>query len=39
MAELIDKDRSYQHGDRVTIEYPKGTDTAVKIDGEPRQKR
>ncbi|MDA2912771.1 hypothetical protein MYX77_02210 [Acidobacteriia bacterium AH_259_A11_L15] len=39
MAELIDKDRSYQHGDRVTIEYPKGTDTAVKIDGKPRQKR
>lgn len=39
MAKLIDEERSYRHGDRVTVVYLKGTDTTVKIEGKPRQKR
>ncbi len=37
MAKQIDADRSYQHGDRVSVEYLDGTEVALKIKGKPRQ--
>lgn len=35
MAELWDRNRPYQHGDRVEIRYLAGSNTAVKIKGKP----
>jgi len=35
MAELCDRNRPYQYGDRVEIHYLAGSDTAVKIKGKP----
>lgn len=35
----FDQNKLYQHGDRVEIEYLAGSDKAVKIKGEPGQKR
>jgi len=37
--EQFDDNKIYQHGDRVEIEYLAGSDKAVKIKGEPGQKR
>lgn len=39
MAKLIDRQRPFQHGDRIEIHYRAGTDTAFKIKGKPRQRR
>jgi len=35
MAELCDRNRPYQYGDRVEIHYLAGSDTAVKLKGKP----
>jgi hypothetical protein len=37
--EQFDKNKIYQHGDRVEITYIAGGDTALKIKGKPGQKR
>jgi len=39
MAQLVDRDQAYQHGDRVEIEYFEGGDKAVKVKGKPGQHR
>lgn len=37
--EQFDKNKLYQHGDRVVITYVAGGDTALKIKGKPGQNR
>ncbi len=39
IGKFFDQNRLYQYGDRVEIEYLAGSDTALKIKGEPGQKK
>ncbi len=39
IGKFFDQNKLYQYGDRVEIEYLAGSDTALKIKGEPGQKK
>lgn len=39
MATLIDRDRPFQHGDKIEVRFRGGTDTAVAIKGKPSKPR
>lgn len=39
IAKMIDRNRPFQHGDRVEIIFIEGSDKALKIKGKPGQRR